>query len=144
MVAPRPRRRGSAVARSVATDTAEVPIRRRPSAKLAGGLSVVPGLGQLYNGQLVKALLYFFGTLLTLGPAVLLITTGEGIGHALISAHAYPVFFVVAFASVLIFLAFFMIGLFIWASAAVDARRSATAIGEGRMEEAARTWFFRL
>jgi len=128
----------------VVADTTQLPGGRRPSARIAGGLSVVPGLGQLYNGQLVKALLYFFGTLLTLGPAVLLITKGEGIGHALITAHAYAVFFLVAFASVLIFLALFVIGLFIWASAAVDARRSATAICEGRAAEAAQNWFFRL
>jgi len=111
---------------------------------VAAGLSVLPGLGQLYNGQVVKALLYFFGALLTLGPAILLITTGEGIGHALLGAHVFAVFFLVAFLSVLIFLALFVIGLFIWASAAVDARRSATAICAGREEEAAQTWFFRI
>ena len=117
---------------------------RRPSRRVAGVLSIVPGLGQLYNGQAVKALLYFFGTLLTLGPAVVLITNGERIGHALLSARAYAVFFVVAFVSVLVFLALFVLGLFIWASAAVDARRSAEAIGEGRAAEAAQNWFFRL
>ena len=117
---------------------------RRPSVRIAAGLSVVPGLGQLYNGQQVKALLYFFGTVLTLGPAVLLITAGEGVGHALLSAHAFVVFFLIAFVSVLAFLALFVIGLFIWASAAVDARRSAGAIREGRAEEAAQNWFFRL
>jgi hypothetical protein len=139
-----PPHRGSAVARGVVADAAEVGTGRRPSAKVAGGVSVVPGLGQLYNGQPVKALLYFFGTLLTLGPSVLLITTGEGVGHALITSHAYAVFFLVAFASVLLFLALFVIGLFIWASAAVDARRSAVAISEGRAADAAQTWFFRL
>ena len=103
-----------------------------------------PGAGQLYNGQPGKALLYFFGTLLTMGPAVLLITKGEGIGHALLQAHAEAVFFVVAFASVLVFLTLFLLGLFIWASAAVDARNSARALLEGRGEDARRSWFFRL
>ncbi len=125
-------------------DAAEVRSGRRPSAGIAAGLSVLPGLGQLYNGQAVKALLYFFGTLLTLGPAVVLITAGEGIGHALIQAHAYAIFFVVAFVSVLIFLALLVLGLFIWASAVVDARRSAMAISQGHAQEAAQTWFFRL
>jgi hypothetical protein len=117
---------------------------RRPNPRLAAGLCVLPGLGQLYNGQAVKALLYWFGTLLTLGPAVLLITQGEAIGHALIERRLFPVFFVVAFVSVLLFLALFVLGLFIWASSAVDARRSAQAIGEGRADDAARNWFFRL
>jgi len=61
-----------------------------------------------------------------------------------LSSHAFAVFFIVAFVSVLLFLALFVLGLFIWASAAVDARRSAEAIGAGRAEEAAQTWFFRL
>ena len=118
--------------------------QRRPNRRVAAALSVLPGLGQLYNGQPVKAALYFFATVLTLGPAVLLITNGERIGHALLSARAYAVFFVVAFVSVLVFLALFVLGLFLWASAAVDARRSAEAIAAGRAEEAARSWFFRL
>jgi arabinogalactan oligomer/maltooligosaccharide transport system permease protein len=121
-----------------------VPQRRAPSARVAAWLSVVPGLGQLYNGQVVKAALYFGGSLLTLAPAVVLITRGEGIGHTLLSAHAYAVFFLVAFASVLVFLALFVIGLFIWASAVVDARRSAEAMSAGRADEAAQNWFFRL
>jgi len=105
---------------------------------------VIPGLGQLYNGQLVKALLYFFGTLLTLGPAIVLITNGERIGHTLLSAKLFAVFFIVAFVSVLLFLALFVVGLFIWASAAVDARRSADAIAAGRAAEAAQSWFLRI
>jgi hypothetical protein len=128
----------------MATEAAGAPQGRVPKAKLAAWLSFLPGLGQLYNGQPVKASLYLFGTLLTLGPAVLLITKGEGIGHDLLDAHAYVLFFVVAFVSVLVFLALFVLGLFIWASAAVDARRSALAIGAGRHEEAAQNWFFRL
>lgn len=124
--------------------SAAIEAGRRPNRRVAAALSVLPGLGQLYNGQPVKAALYFSATLLTMGPAVLLITNGERIGHALLSSRAFAVFFIVAFVSVLLFLALFVLGLFLWASAAVDARRSAEAIGAGRADEAARSWFFRL
>jgi hypothetical protein len=128
----------------MAADTAGAARGRFPNVRVAAWLSVVPGLGQLYNGQPVKACLYLFGTLLSIGPSVVLITKGEGVGHGLLSAHAYVLFFVIAFVSVLVFLALFVLGLFIWASAAVDARRSALALRAGRTEEAAQNWFFRL
>jgi len=117
---------------------------RQPNPTVAAIVSVFPGAGQLYNGQRVKALLFLLGTLLTMGPAVLLITKGEEIGHALLKAHADAGFFVFAFVSVLVFIVLFILGLFIWASAAVDARTSARALCEGRDDDANRPWFFRL
>lgn len=117
---------------------------RRRSWRLAVALCVVPGLGQLYNGQWRKALFFLLSTLFTIGPAVLLITLGEGWGHSLLDQHHLALFLLVAFGSVLLFLLLFVLGLFFWASAVTDARRTAAAQAEGGAEEAARTWFFRL
>ena len=116
----------------------------RHDRRLAGALSVVPGLGQLYNGQWRKALFFLVATALCLGPAVLLITAGESFGHSLLDAHQLALFLLVAFGSVLVFLLLFVMGLFFWASAAADARHTADALRDGRGDEAARTWFFRL
>src|SRR5215471_10309742 len=112
--------------------------------RVAITLSIVPGLGQLYNGQWRKALFFLVGTLLCLGPAVLLITAGERFGRSLLGGEHAAVFLLVAFLSVLIFLLLFVMGLFLWASAAADARRTAVAISEGRLDDAARTSFFHI
>ena len=116
----------------------------RPDWRIAVALCVVPGLGQLYNGQPRKASFFLVGTLVTLGPAVLLITFGERVGHALIDSGQSAVFLLVAFISVLVFLVLFVAGLFLWASAITDARRTAAARRAGDLEEAARVSFFRL
>ena len=116
---------------------------RRRSWRVAVALCVVPGLGHLYNGQWRKALFFLLSTLFTIGPALLLITVGEGWCHSLLDQHHLALFLLVAFGSVLLFLLLFVLGLFFWASAVTDARRTAAAQAEGG-EEAARTWFFRL
>ena len=116
----------------------------RPNRRIAGLLCVVPGLGQLYNGQPRKASFFLLGTLLTLGPAVLLIMFGERVGHSLIDSGHSAIFLLVAFVSVLVFLVLFISGLFFWASSAADARRTARARSAGDLEEAARVSFFRL
>ena len=112
--------------------------------RVATGLSVLPGLGQLYNGQWRKALFFLLSTLLSLGPAVLLITAGETFGRSLLDQHHLALFLLVAFGSVLCFLLLFILGLFFWASAAADARNTARALRDGRADDAVRTWFFRL
>ena len=117
---------------------------RLPDWRLAAGLSVVPGLGQLYNRQPRKAGFFLLATILTLGPAVLLIMFGERLGHSLIDRHAFTLFLLLAFASVLAFLVLFVLGLFFWASAAADARRTAMSLRDGGVQEATRVWFFRL
>ena len=53
-------------------------------------------------------------------------------------------FLLVAFLSVMLFLFLFVMGLFLWASAASDARRTAIALREGEADDAARTWFFHI
>lgn len=104
--------------------------RRNPS--VAAALSVVPGLGQLYNLQWRKAIFFLLATLLTVGPSVLLIMGGERFGHHLLEQKAFGVFMLVAFGSIIVFLVLFLLGLTFWASAIVDARRSARELSEGR------------
>jgi hypothetical protein len=106
--------------------------RRRRNADLAATLSILPGLGQLYNLQLRKALFFFLATLLTTGPSVLLIMAGESFGHHLLDSRDFGAFLLVAFASIIVFLVLFLLGLTFWASAVVDARRSARELSEGR------------
>lgn len=121
---------------------------RRPTIRrdwrIAVALSAVPGLGQLYNGQWRKALFFLIGTLLSIGPAVLLITFGERFGRSLLDSQQMALFLLVAFLSVMLFLFLFVVGLFLWASAAADARRTAMALRQGESDAAARTWFFHI
>lgn len=119
-----------------------MPVRRRDP-RLAAGLSVVPGLGQAYNLQWRKAAFFLLSTILTFGPAILLITSGERLGRWLIERRAFAEFLLVAFGSIIVFLALFLLGLAFWASAVIDARRSAAELSEGRAA-GGRWWFFRL
>jgi TM2 domain-containing membrane protein YozV len=44
---------------------------------LAGLLSLItPGLGQIYNGQIYKAIIFFFGPLLFIPPAIYILLYG--------------------------------------------------------------------
>lgn len=106
------------------------------------GLSVVPGLGQLYNLQIRKAAFFLLGTTATLVPAVVLLTRGEDVGRWLLERGSAVAFLAVAMASVVTFLALFVLGLFLWASAALDALRIARTSAED--DGAERWWFFRL
>ncbi|MBV8301318.1 MAG: hypothetical protein JOY68_05300, partial [Candidatus Dormibacteraeota bacterium] len=74
-------------------------MRRDP--RIAAALSLIPGLGQLYNGQWRKSLFFLVATVLCFGPAVLLITAGEGFGRSLLDSRHLALFLLVAFASVL-------------------------------------------
>ena len=116
----------------------------RPDRRIALALTVIPGLGQLYNRQPRKALFYVIGTVFTLAPAVALLITGENIGHALLRSHVGALFLLVAVVSVLLFIGLFVLGLFAWASAGIDAWRSATALSRGDATEAERRGVFRL
>ncbi|MBV8529194.1 MAG: hypothetical protein JOZ75_12840 [Candidatus Dormibacteraeota bacterium] len=116
----------------------------RHDRRIAVALSAVPGLGQLYNGQWRKALFFLMGTLLSIGPAVLLITFGERFGRSLLDGGHMALFLLVALLSVMLFLFLFVMGLFLWASAAADARRTAMALRQGKADDAARTWFFHI
>ncbi len=117
---------------------------RRPNPYVATGLSLIPGLGQLYNGQPRKAAYYFLFTLLTVGPAILLITEGQNIGHGLLARHSDGLFLIVALLSVLIFIGLFLTGLFAWGSSVIDAWQSAKALRSGNIEAASGRRMFRL
>jgi TM2 domain-containing membrane protein YozV len=116
---------------------------RRRDPRVAAALSVVPGLGQLYNLQPAKAAFFLLATVFTIGPAVLLITAGERLGTSLLHRGAGTLFLLLALGSVIVFLALVMLGLAFWASAVVDARRTAVEITERRLS-GGRWWFFRL
>jgi TM2 domain-containing membrane protein YozV len=116
---------------------------RRRDPRVAAALSVVPGLGQLYNLQPAKAAFFLLATVMTIGPAVLLITAGERLGTSLLHRGAGAAFLLLAFSSVIAFLALLLLGLSFWASAVVDARRSAIEISE-RRPGSGRWWFLRL
>ncbi|GAC1343990.1 MAG: hypothetical protein NVSMB29_17250 [Candidatus Dormibacteria bacterium] len=122
----------------------EVPARRRRSPGLASGLSLIPGLGQLYNLQVGKALFFLPAALL---PTVVL---AFGFGHVagnlgptLLNRGDGALFPFVALFGVLVFLGLFILGLTFWASAVVDARRSAQELSEGR-RPSGRWWLLRL
>jgi arabinogalactan oligomer/maltooligosaccharide transport system permease protein len=106
-------------------------VTRRRSPTLAATLSILPGLGQLYNLQLRKAVTFLLLWLLTMGPSVLLIMGGESLGHSLLERKQFGLFLLVAFGSIIAFLVLFLLGLTFWASAIVDARRSARELSEG-------------
>ena len=106
--------------------------QRRRNPTVAATLSIVPGLGQVYNFQPRKALAFFLIWLFSIGPSVLLIMGGERFGHSLLERKDFGLFLLVAFASIIAFLVLFLVGLTFWASAVVDARRSAKELSEGR------------
>ena len=117
---------------------------RYPNPGLAAGLSVIPGLGQLYTWHPRKAAFYFLWTLFTIGPAILLIMAGQSIGHSLLTHKAGALFLLVALVSVFVFLGLILAGLFLWASSIIDAYQSAVALRAGDRETAARRRGFRL
>lgn len=117
--------------------------RRRRNPQAAAALSVVPGLGHVYTLQWRRAAFFLLATLLTMGPSILLITAGERVGTTLIDRRQFTAFLLVAFGSIIVFLALFLLGLAFWASSVIDARRSAIELSEGR-STAGRWWFFRL
>lgn len=118
--------------------------RRRRSPGLASGLSLIPGLGQLYNLQVGKALFFLPAALL---PTVAL-TVGFGrlagnLGPSLLNRGDGALFPFVALFGVVLFLGMFILGLTFWASAVVDARRTAEELSEGR-QPSGRWWLLRL
>jgi hypothetical protein len=132
------------VAPVVAAEARGVKPLRRPNPQIAVGLSLIPGLGQLYNGQPRKALYFFLWTLCTIGPGVLLIIAGQSVGHTLLTHNLGALFLLVALVSVFAFLSLFIAGLYLWGSSAIDAWQSANALCAGDLELAAQRRKFRL
>jgi TM2 domain-containing membrane protein YozV len=119
------------------------PQRLQRNPVLAASLSIVPGLGQVYNRQWRRAVFFLLSTLLTIGPAVLLIMAGERLGSTLLNNKQFTAFLLLAFGSIIVFLALFLLGLAFWASAIIDARRSAIDVSSDRAS-AGRWWFMNL
>jgi len=122
---------GESGALAVSEQDEAAPPRRQRNPILAATLSIVPGLGQLYNLQVRKAVAFALLWVFTLGPSILLIMAGESFGHSLLVDKQFGLFLLVAFASIIAFLVLFLLGLTFWAAAIVDARRSARELSEG-------------
>jgi TM2 domain-containing membrane protein YozV len=119
------------------------PAQRRASVRLATWLSAVPGLGQLYNRQPKKALIFLVGVVL-----LFLVTlnipgaTGEllafwkprGSTMVLLSLLLEMI-------SLLVFISTFLLGLTFWYDAMHDARRTAQE-RNGQRQPGGRWWLF--
>ncbi|MFN2452012.1 MAG: hypothetical protein ABR541_06645 [Candidatus Dormibacteria bacterium] len=118
-------------------------LRRRRSPGVASGLSVIPGLGQLYNLQPGKALFFLPAALL---PTVVLSLgfswAARRLGPSLLNRGDGALFPFVVLLGVIVFLGLFILGLTFWASAVVDARRSAEDLSTGR-QPSGRWWLLR-
>ncbi len=123
----------------MATSTAPS-VHRAPDWRVAVGLSVIPGAGQLYNGQFVKALRLALGTAATIGGAFSVIWWAWNKGVEYFDNPA--MFMLIATVSVFVFLGVFVYGLYLWASAVIDARESALTLAKGG--DARRISFFHL
>jgi hypothetical protein len=112
----------------------------RLSPRLSAGLSLIPGLGQLLTGQPGKALHYFLWTLVPLGGSLALLVASIGFGQGLIAGGAVLWAMLLAAAAIVVFLVLFVLGLYVWASAALDAHRSAGEIRAGSRPAAERRY----
>lgn len=114
-----------------------VEVSRNP--RLAGWLSIVPGLGQLYNGQPRRALVVLGGTL---GFFALAFASVEGPNVLLLALHAGGLLtVVVGLLGVLLFLGFLLAGMTFWYIGFHDALVSARDLQAGR-PSTGRWWFF--
>lgn len=114
---------------------------RRPG--LAAWLSLLPGLGQLYNRQPLKALTFLLGV-----PAFFLASFGvPALTTELLrwwrprGSLAVSVSVILQLVSLLVFIGFFLGGLLFWYAAAHDARITARERAGGRPARG-RWWLF--
>jgi hypothetical protein len=119
------------------------PAQRRASVRLATWLSAVPGLGQLYNRQPKKALIFLFGVvglfLVTLnipGATGELLAFWKPRGSAMVLVSL-----LLEMISLLVFIATFLAALTLWYDAMHDARRTAQE-RNGQRQPDGRWWFF--
>lgn len=117
--------------------------RRRASVRLATWLSAVPGLGQLYNRQPKKALIFLLGVI-----GLLLVTlnipgaTGELLAFWKPRGSAMVLLsLLVEMLSLLVFISTFLLALTFWYDAMHDARRTAQE-RNGQREPGGRWWLF--
>ena len=119
------------------------PPQRRASVRLATWLSAVPGLGQLYNRQPRKALIFLLGVvglfLVTLnipGATGELLAFWKPRGSAMVLLSL-----LVEILSLLVFISTFLLALTLWYDAMHDARRTAQE-RNGQREPGGRWWLF--
>ena len=119
------------------------PPRPRTSVQVATWLSVIPGLGQLYNRQPKRAAAFvvvvaglFFITLNIPGATAELLAFWKPRGNAMVMLSL-----LVEMLSLLLFMATFLLGLIVWYDAMHDARRRAQEIN-GTRSPAGRWWWF--
>ena len=119
------------------------PPRRRASVRLATWLSVIPGLGQLYNRQPRKAAIFllgvvslFFVTLNIPGATAELLALWRPRGSAMVMLSL-----LIQILSLLLFMSTFFLALTAWYDAMHDARRTAQEIN-GERAPGGRWWLF--
>lgn len=119
------------------------PPQRRASVRWATWLSAVPGLGQLYNRQPKKALIFLLGVvglfLVTLnipGATAELLAFWKPRGSAMVLLSLLAMMF-----SLLVFISTFLLALTFWYDAMHDARRTAQE-RNGERQPGGRWWLF--
>ena len=119
------------------------PAKPRRSVRLATWLSLIPGLGQLYNRQpkraaafLLAVVALFFVTLNIPGATAELLGAWRPRGNAMVMLSL-----LVEMLSLLLFMATFLLALIAWYDAMHDARRSAQEIN-GLRDPGGRWWLF--
>ncbi len=96
--------------------------------RIAAALSLVPGGGQLYNGQVGKARYYFMWAVGCLGADVLFFLGGSALGRQWIADGRLILAMIFGMIAIFVFLGLLVYGLFIWGSAVVDATAAAREI----------------
>jgi hypothetical protein len=103
---------------------------RRRDWRVAAALSIVPGAGQLYNGQVGKARYYFLWALGCLGADVLFFLGGSALGRQWIADGRLILAMIFGMIAIFVFIGLLVYGLFIWGSAVVDATAGAREIAQ--------------
>jgi hypothetical protein len=103
-------------------------------------LSIVPGLGQLYNGAWVRAVQYLAGVVLPAVLAALVYSYSFDLGSLNAGAIVTSIAFVV---SELVVLSLIVAMVSFWIAAGWDARQGTIALNEGRHYQPV-WWFVRV
>jgi len=121
----------------------ESPPRRRAHVRLATWLSLVPGLGQLYNRQPRRAVVFLLGVVLLFlvtlnipGATAELLAFWKPRGSAMVLLSL-----LVEMLSLLVFITTFLLALTFWYDAMHDARRTAQE-RNGERQPGGRWWLF--
>src|SRR4051794_35918725 len=113
--------------------TSSSKVSRRAIVAIA--LSVIPGAGQLFNRDPARGLVLFVGAAGSIGASVFMLMWAIATGPTVF--NRYGVFFLLlAMVSIVIFLAGFIFGLYVWASAIIDAYCCSQALERGDLAEA--------